>query len=152
MIWEFIILGVILLISIFLEKVFFEINSYLWIVGGIIALVFGVLEIGPISWLEAVICFVVSYFVIIFIRAFIVDILRFMGGGLLKGLMMCALFLGRYVLITYLLFFLLLFIMEKIREYRKKDEIPGDTLVRGMPLLTASVAVTVLAVYIFFVR
>lgn len=146
MIWEFIILGVILLISIFLEKVFFEINPFLWIVGGIIALVFAVLGLGPVSWLEVVVCFVV-----VFGLALIVDTSRFMGGGVLKGLMMCALFLGRYVLITYALFFLVGFAIAEIRQRRKKDEIPGSSLVSGMPLVTACVAFTVLVICVLFV-
>ena len=146
MIWEFIILGVILLISIFLEKVFFEINQLLWIVGGIIALIFGVLGIGLVSWLESVICFTV-----VFVMALVVNTKRFMGGGVLKGLMMCALFLGRYVLITYVLFFLAGFVIAEIRHRRKEDEIPGDSLVSGMPLVTACVAFTVLVICVLFV-
>lgn len=146
MIWEFIILGVILLISIFLERVFFEINPSLWNVGGIIALAFAVLGLGPVSWLEAVVCLVV-----VFGLALSVDTSYFMGGGVLKGLMMCALFFGRYVLITYVLFFLVGFTIAEIRQRRKKDEIPGSSLVNGMPLVTACVAVTVLIIYVFFV-
>lgn len=146
MIWEFIVLGVILLISTFLEKVFFEINPFLWIIGGIIALVFGVLGIGLVSWLEAVICCVIA----LILTLFSVNIKRYVGGGVLKGLMMCTLFLGRYVLITYVLFFLVGFIFATIRKCIKKDDIPGDSLVSAMPLVTACVAVTVLIAYIFF--
>ena len=82
-------------------------------------------------------------FVITFMLALIINTSRVIGGGVLKGLVMCALFLGRYVLITYLLFFLAIFTISKIREHRK-DEIPGSSIVYAMPFVTASVAVTVL--------
>lgn len=142
MIWELAILGIILLISIFLEKIYFDINPYLWVVGGIVALVFGALGIGVVSWPEAILCFMLSFVLILIARPY-----RVMGGGIQKGLMMCALFLGRYVLITYVLFFLLTVVRKYTGKHKKIVEIPGEAIIPGMPLVTVAVAITILVIY-----
>lgn len=146
MFFEFVILGIILLISIFLERIFFDINPCLWIVGGIIGVVFGILDIGIVSWLEAIICLILA-FILIF---FILKQFRHMGGGVKKGLLMCAVFLGRYTFIAYVLFLLILFIGANISERVKKDKIPGENLVCAMPFVAVSVGVTMLVICLFF--
>jgi hypothetical protein len=140
MIWTWIILGIILVISIFLEQINFEINPCLWIVGGIIGIVLDALGIGIISWGEAIICCIV-----IFILIVITKLQRVIGGGVLKGLMMCAFYLGRYVLIAFAITFILMLITAKIRA--RKDRLPGESIVLAMPFVAISVVFTILVMY-----
>ncbi len=139
---ELVILGVVLLVSILVEKIFFVIHPMLWRVGGIVALIFSILGIGIVSWQEAVICFVIS-----FILMLIAKPLRYMGGGGVKGLLMCALYLGRYVFVTYVIFGGIGMLMARIIAHQKKPKLPGSNLKRMMPLVTVSVVITVVVMY-----
>lgn len=141
MIYEFIILGILLLIAILQERISLQINPYLWIIGGIIALVFGIMGIGVVSLLESVICFGVAFGLMLLVYP-----LRAIGGGVLKILMMCAFFFGRYVLITYVLFCLLGLIWNKLRKCRKEEQIPGESLVYAMPLVAVAAVLTVFCI------
>lgn len=140
------ILGLILLISIFLEKITFEINPWLWIVGGIIGVVLDFWGIGIVSWREAIVSCIV-FFLLIMITMIALPILsRAIGGGTLKGIMMCALYLGRYVLIVLAFTFVLMLIAAKIRT--RKDELPGESIMSAMPFVTVSVVLTILVLYL----
>lgn len=142
MIWTLLVLGVILIISSIMERIFMEINPWIWRVGGVVGIIFNMLDMGVVSILEGILGAII-FFILIFVAKLNYGI----GGGVLKGMIMCAIYLGRYFVITFVISVVLLFVMSKIREHRMKDELPGQSLVMAMPIVIVSVAITILIMY-----
>lgn len=140
---SFVTLLVVLIISAILEKVFMKIHPAIWFVGGAAALLYGFLGIGMISLVESIISFVVLGIIVILIYP---KIAKYMGGGVIKGIWMCALFLGRYIVLVVLLTVIMLFLSGRIMKAVKKNVIPGEDLIFTMPIVTISVVVVFLVI------
>lgn len=142
----YVILAGILVISIIIENIFFDINPTLWFVGGLMALICGMFEIGIVSCTESLIAFGIS---IVFSVLLYSKLSKMMGGGIIKGFWMCAIFLGRYTIILVVTYFIVMYIAKKLFYCMKKDIIPGDTVKKGMPYVTISALITVVITFLF---
>lgn len=96
-----------------------------------------------ISLVESIISFVVLGIIVILIYP---KIAKYMGGGVMKGIWMCALFLGRYIVLVVLLTAIMLFLIGRIMKAVKKNVLPGENLIFTMPIVTISVVVVFLVI------
>ena len=139
-----ILLGLILIASI-LEKLFSKINPIVWIVGLIAAIVFGVMGKGMVPIVESCIALAASFVASIILYGMMKNSI---GGGVIKGLMMCSFFVGRYITITFVVFMLIPFIMANIFGKRNDDKLPGESLVNGGLILFVAMIVTLGSMYL----
>lgn len=116
----YIVLGVVLIVATIVNRLCDEVFPIIWIVGGIIGLVCGKLEIGMVSLKESMVT-LISLYIITWLAIFIVKgLANMLGGATIKGYWMCSVFLGRYVAVAIALFFIYIVIKGKTI---KRDEI-----------------------------
>lgn len=140
--YEILVAGVILLIASIVEQYKLNINPLIWILGGGSGIVLKYVYKPEISWIEGV-CTVFAVFSIILI--FSKKLVNVIGGGILKGIMMCSIYLGRWTIVFIPLIIILLFLEFKRLEKKKAT----NSLVLGMPYLMLSYLVSV-GVLIYF--
>lgn len=104
----FLILLLIMLAALVSEIITYDdhIHPYIWVAGGIIGLVCNVLGYGIVSWLEGVIAAVVLMILLLLVYSKISDSI---GGGVLKGLLVMGMVLGRYSLLALINFIVICF-------------------------------------------
>lgn len=127
---EVALLAIILLIAMFMEKTLFYIYPIIWYLGGSVALFYAITGNGIVSWTEAVVCAVIIMAICILGYS---KISSFMGGGIVKCLCMCGLFLGRYTIVTIILCIIISVILYLMKCRNK---------VPAMPIVFCAVMVT----------
>ena len=134
-----------LIVASLLERFLFNVNPIIWLVGLIAGGVFGVMGKGMVAIMESCIALVVTFVVILILYIFTKGAI---GGAVFKGLCMCSFFVGRYILIDFLLFVIFSAILAKIFAKRNKDVLPGQNLTNGIMVLLISTIVTIGTMYI----
>ena len=133
--YEIIAVAVILLIALIVERNKYVINPIIWILGGAIGIAIKYIYDTKISLLEGFATLAITFVIILIVAS------RFggaVGGGILKGILMCSFYLGRGTVVFIPLLFLMLFLVLKW----KRESISGAIF--GMPFLLYSYVATVL--------
>ena len=133
-----------LLVAVLLEHFLLEVNPIVWCVGLATGLVFGIMGNGLVTLKESLIAFVVTF---IFVFIVYMCFPGALGGGLIKGACVCGFFLGRYVIIDIILFFILMIIVSKIINLKKKDRLPGESKINAILYLMISTIIALVAMY-----
>lgn len=139
LILEIAILEVILILSIIMERRTGNINPIIWTVGGITALIYGILGKGFVSWIESLICLAVTFVMILISYSWLRNAV---GGGIIKGLLMCSMFFGRYIIIVIVLIGINIGIAGFLLKQVKKEMDWYGNLLYGTPLLAIAVTIT----------
>ena len=124
-----------------MEKKTGRIAPVLWLVGSLCGLLFQVMGWGTCAWWIAVVCMIVTLILAVFFSAKCPGAI---GGGILKGVVMAAAFLGYYVGITIVVLAIMLAVAAGIKSRQN-----GSKQVLAMPFLIIAVLVTVGVMVIF---
>lgn len=105
--------------------------------GGTVELIIQILGKGSLFWGETLAAGVLIYILLVLTYKFLEN---FVGGGGLKGICMCGIFFGRYVVILILV--LAFFLLIGIYVVRKKQH-NGPFFVMFVPMIMAASVVTI---------
>lgn len=142
-IYEMIILCVVLATAAICEKLLFNINPYIWILGGLSGLLVKLTGKCFCTWIEALLSLAVLFVVITLLSS---KIHKGIGGGILKGIMMTSVFFGRYIIVLVIAFIALLYLRAGLSK--KKASIPGQQIISGVPMLFLASAITIASIYL----
>ena len=144
MIWIYIEIGIlcmVLSVATVEEKLKEEINAYTWIGGGIVDLVYHFWGKGICVMRESLIAFAITVIVGFIAFAIVSGVI---GGGILKGIMMCSIYLGRWISLAVVMFLLLTGIARSVFFKKKKRNYVEGNRVLAMPFLDCSVIIALI--------
>lgn len=143
----YIALAIVLIIAIVVNRLCDEVFPIIWIIGGIIGLVCGKMNIGIISLRESIIS-LCSIFCITMILVFTKNkFIRRIGGAIIKGYWMCSVFIGRYIIFAILLFLIYYFVKLKTIKRAEKDKyllVPLTIPMVHIMALTVAIAIIIM--------
>lgn len=148
----YITLAVVLIIAIIVNRLCDEIFPIIWRIGGIIGIICGAQGVGMVSIKESILSLICIFiFTFIMLNIFI-KLRNGIGGGIIKGFWMCSIFIGRYVILTIILFTIYIVIRGKTM---KRDEIDKYLLSpyreQVVHIMALCVAITVVIMKLFSV-
>lgn len=144
-----IVLTIVMFIGMIYELIYRMINPAIWYAGGIAMLACDYIQ-GDIEYvIEGVVTFIIlfcTYFVLSIICKKIPDSI---GGGIIKGILISGLALGRYSIIEIIVFSVMICVILLISNIKSKKknteeipELPGKRLYHGSVFLFASIIIT----------
>lgn len=143
---EVILLSGIIIVSVIWEELFFDIHPGIWAVGGILGLLYNIFLEGICVWYESLLALGILFFVINIVYS---KIQNFIGEGILKGIYMCSIFYGRYIVLMITLTFFSFFLVGWVKYLRKPDILPGEEMMRATPFLLIATLMTSVILFVF---